>query len=619
MKRKGDLLDDIDPILSHSLHLSADESTPSADESTSSADESTSTSPQKTSQNLPLGFTLRPYQREAIEIIKRKRRAGVKRMVVSLPTGAGKTVIFSHLASIARQRVLILAHREELLNQACEKLKNTLAKKSTDLMTTHTQTSTSPSKSVEEVRVEIERADQKATPQAKVVVASLRSLREERLKRLVIEEGFGLIIYDECHHAVAEDNQRILRQLGVFDDHFTGTLVGFTATTRRADGVGLDEVFEEIVYSRTLLDMIRDKYLTPLRGYRISTETSLESLGGSGEFPLEALAERVDIQERNGLVARSIQELARDRRTICFCVNIDHAENLARTLRQIGVPAAVIHGTLKGEERAKILAEFRAGELQVITNVGVLTEGFDDPEVSCIAIARPTRSEGLYTQCVGRGMRLFEGKKDCIVLDFVDLSALRLVTLPSLVGMPNEIDLAGERLMETASEYHRLIDAHPGFEWEADSISLSDLKERLIAFDPLSLKLSAEVRAISQNGWVSLGQRGLVLHFSKDAIQFNEVAILLTGEAGRGRYQIILDDEEVGRERLMEAAVEAADWEIGRMGYLAVETASLYAIWRKDSIPPQLFDEIRHLPLPRAPTNLEEVFRAISYCKYLKY
>ena len=409
---------------------------------------------------------LRPYQQESISAILSARRQGIKRMVVCLPTGAGKTVIFSHLASIAQRRVLVLAHREELLTQAQDKLQRALGQRGS---------------------VEIEQADQSASLSAKIVVASLRSLRSERLKRLISEDNFGLVIYDECHHAVASDNQRILRELGAFDDTFDGTLVGFTATTKRADGLGLDEVFEALVYSRTLQDMIRDQYLVPLRGYRISTATSLEGIDGRGDFPIDELGERVDIQERNGLVARSIQELARDRRTICFCVTVRHAENLAQTLRECGVPAAMIHGEMKSVERSRVLSDFREGTLQVLTNVGVLTEGFDDPEVSCVAMARPTRSEAMYIQCVGRGMRLFEGKKDCIILDFVDLSALNLITLPSLYGVPVDIDFEGREAGEASAAYHALIDETPGFEWEAESLSLTDLKERAQVFDPLRL------------------------------------------------------------------------------------------------------------------------------------
>jgi len=539
---------------------------------------------------------LRPYQTETVNAILKARRNGIKRMVVCLPTGAGKTVIFSHLASIAQRRVLVLAHREELLTQAKDKLQSALGHQGS---------------------VEIEQGQHFASPQAKIVVASLRSLHSDRLKRLIDEAYFGLIIYDECHHAVADDNQRVLKDLGAFDTDFSGTLVGFTATTKRADGVGLDEVFETLVYTRTLQDMIKDQYLVPLRGYRISTAISLATIGGNGEFPIDQLEEKVDIQERNGLVARSIQELARDRRTICFCVTVRHAENLAQTLRDCGVPATVIHGEMKSNERARVLKDFREGTLQVLTNVGVLTEGFDDPEVSCIAMARPTRSEALYVQCVGRGMRLFKDKKDCIVLDFVDLSAMNLITLPTLYGMPVELDFEGREAGEVSQAYFALLEAHPGFEWEAESLTLSELKERAHSFDPLRIKLSHEVRSISQNGWVSLGQRGLALHFSRDQKSFSELLILLTSQGGKQKYKILLDGTEVAHESLIERAVEAADYEVGRMGGWAVETASMYASWRQSPPQAELIDSLRQYPLPVPPKTLEEVFRTFTYYKWV--
>ena len=548
------------------------------------------------------GFSLRPYQTEAINSIARRRRAGVKRQVICLPTGAGKTVIFSELARRAKRRVLILAHREELLTQAKDKLERAIERGGR-------------ASAGQEVRVEIEQASQVASAEAKVVVASLRSLRPERLARLLSEEGFGLIIYDECHHAVAEDNQRILRALGVFDEGFEGTLVGFTATTRRADGVGLEEVFEEVVFSRSLIDMLKDQYLVPVRGYRVDTSVSLEGVSGRGDFVQDELADRVDIQERNGLVARSIQELARDRRTICFCVTVQHAERLAEVLRGIGVPAATVHGEMKGLERASVLRDFREGALQVLTNVGVLTEGFDDPEVSCVAMARPTRSEALYVQCVGRGMRLAPGKSDCVVLDFVDLSAMNLVTLPSLVGAPVELDFAGRDLVEGATAYHQLFDDQPGFEWEAERLTLSELQERARRFDPLKLSLPSEVRAISQNGWVSLGQRGVALHFFTSNEQLSELLIWLTNEPGARRYIVTLNQREVTRVKSVEEGVEAADFEIGHMGHLAVESALYDAPWRAVPPPFESLERLKRSGLPRPPTSLEELFRAEAYLR----
>ncbi|HEY4156830.1 MAG TPA: DEAD/DEAH box helicase, partial [Polyangiaceae bacterium] len=316
---------------------------------------------------------LRPYQREALDAVLAARRGGVRRLLVCLPTGAGKTVIFSELAKLARRQVLVLAHREELLAQAKEKLERALGG---------------------EHVVAIERGNERAPLAAKVSVCSIRSLHEGRLAEVMRGRDLGLIIYDECHHAAAEDNLRVLRQLGVFEHGWTGTLLGFTATTARGDGKGLDTVFERIVYTRSLPELISEGFLSPLRGFRVSTAADLTRLPTSGlDFREDELAEAVDIEERNAIVARSIQELARDRRTIAFCVNVNHARNLSRSLNLLGVSAGIVHGAMPRDVRAQALAEFRAGRTQVLANVAVLTEGFDDPGVSCIAMARPTRSE----------------------------------------------------------------------------------------------------------------------------------------------------------------------------------------------------------------------------------
>ena len=463
-------------------------------------------------------FKLRPYQEEAIQAVIAARKRGARRLVICLPTGAGKTVVFSRLARLAKRHVLVLAHREELLEQAKSKIEAAIGP---------------------DARVEIEQGPRRASAEARVIVCSIRSLREERLKALTRDRDIGLIIYDECHHAPAEDNQRVLRQLGCFEPGFDGTLLGFTATTRRGDRVGLDEVFEEIVYSRTLGQMIGDGYLVGLRGYRVTTAADLRSIGhGSGQdFQIEELAEAVDIQERNALVARSIQELARDRRTIAFCVTVAHAKNLSRALNAIGVPAGVIHGEMKSEQRAFVLKNFRQGNFQALTNVAVLTEGFDDPEVSCIAMARPTRSSSLYTQCVGRGTRLFPGKSDCLVLDFVDISDVSLTTLPTLFGLPPELQLGGEDVEEVRQKVAQYPFDFMEMEIDPNEITLAEIQRRAATFDPLTMRLDAEVAAVSQNAWISLGRAGLALHYLDKKGRRAEFLILLIHEQNRPRYQ----------------------------------------------------------------------------------
>lgn len=504
-------------------------------------------------------LTLRPYQAEAIEAVLAARRRGVRRLLVCLPTGAGKTVIFSRLAQLAQRQVLVLAHREELLFQAREKLQHALGGAEV---------------------VAIERGSERGARDAKVLVCSIRSLHEARLAEVMRSRQLGLVIYDECHHAAADDNLRVLRQLGAFEPDFTGTLLGFTATTARGDGKGLEQVFEQIVYTRSLPELIDDGYLAPLRGFRISTAADLTRLATTGlDFREDELAEAVDIEERNALVARSIQELARDRRSIVFAVTVNHARNLAYSLNALGVPAGLVHGAMPSAERAAALAEFRAGKVRVMCNVAVLTEGFDDPEVSCIAMARPTRSEGLYAQCVGRGTRLYPGKRDCLILDFVDASQLSLCSLPSLFGAPRELDLRGEDASHARREWQRILFDHPGFELEAGVFTLPEIQDRAKSFDPLTLKTDENIRAISANAWFSLGRHGLGLHFERRPGVPCEVTVLAV--AGRGkRWQVCLDGKARERFSTLEAAVEAVDYEISRFGRRAQDSALAGAPWR---------------------------------------
>jgi superfamily II DNA or RNA helicase len=502
---------------------------------------------------------LRAYQREAIDAVIAARRSGTRRMVVCLPTGAGKTVIFSHLARLATKPVLVLAHREELLAQAIDKL----------------------SRALEGTRVVgLERGTSRAPADAKVLVASLRSLHPDRIGQALAGRDIGLIIYDECHHAPAEDNLRVLRTIGAFEPDWPGTLLGFTATTMRGDGKGLDTVFERIVYARTLPDLIDAGFLAPLKGFRIATEADLTRLSASGsDFNEGELAEAVDIQDRNALVARSIQELARDRRTIAFCVTVNHARNLCRALNHLGVPAGIVHGEMRAGDRARALADFAAGRTQVLANVAVLTEGFDDPGVSCIAMARPTRSEGLYAQCVGRGTRLAEGKRDCLILDFVDVSELSLCTLPSLFGCPRDLDLYGEDAREGARQWQQIQLDYPELELEAGALTLREIQDRAAAFDPLTLELDREVRAISGNAWFSLGRHGVGLHFERATNVASTVTVLARGTRGK-RWQVTVDQRVMEHFATLEAAVEAVDHEIDRRGRAARMSARADAPWR---------------------------------------
>ncbi|MEC8379849.1 MAG: DEAD/DEAH box helicase [Myxococcota bacterium] len=540
-------------------------------------------------------LTLRNYQIEAIESALAARRQGHRRLLICLPTGAGKTVIFSELCRIAKGHVLVLAHREELLFQARDKILRTAQYS---------------------FQVDIEQADLRASQEAKVVVASIRSLRAERLMRLNNAHNFSLIIYDECHHAAADDNKRILQELGCFDPNWSGTLIGFTATANRADGIGLGEIFELIVYQRNILEMIHDDYLVPLRGYRVNTNVELHQiLKNTGRYSQEELAEAVDIESRNVLVARAIQELARDRRTIVFCVTVVHAINVAKALNAIGLPAAPVYGAMESDKRASTLKSFREGRLMTLTNVGVLTEGFDDPGVSCIAMARPTRSEALYAQCVGRGARLAPNKTDCLVLDFVDLSDLSLVNLPSLLGLPKSLNLEGADVSEVCETYHQLCLQYHGFEIEANEITLQEIKHRAESFDPLTMEINPEITAITPNGWCTLGAHGLALYYF-DQNELCRATITRNSKRRGKKYTVEINGHPVASFSRILDAVEATDFELQKISQQAAWSARDDADWRNAAVTSELQDALAQL---RPPRRAETLGNALAYLIFSEY
>jgi len=544
---------------------------------------------------------LRDYQREAVSAILEARSQGIRRMVVALPTGAGKTVIFAELIRRARADVLVLAHRRELLSQAKTRIEDALS-------------ASGQSRRI----VAVEQGKISAPYGASVLVASLRSLHEGRIGRVIARRNIRLVIYDECHHAVAPENVQVLDRLGVFEADWPGTLVGVTATTRRADGVGLDKVFEKIVYSRSLGWMIERGYLRRLKGLRIQTKVDLSRVAvKEGEWEAESLAEAVDVEERTSLVARSIQDLAVNRRTIAFCVGVQHAENLSRRLNELGVRAGMVCGEMPEDDRERTLKLFRIGALQVVTNVGVLTEGYDDPGVSCIAMVRPTRSESLYLQCIGRGMRIHVDASDCLVLDFVDLSELAVVNLPSLVG---------ERPADEVEEHEEEDSSHeksePAQEGLASSesvpppedivevpLTVQEIRARTSGFDPLTMALAETIAAVSINAWIPLASGGAALSFLND--ERTPQNFLVRPREGRVRgYNLYLADKCLATFQDLESATIAVDGELANYGVAG--TGRRDALWRARPVGSEMRAALRALSLAERVTNLGDAMAILA-------
>lgn len=344
-----------------------------------------------------MSHELRPYQDAAVDetfrVWEEHRRA-----LVVMPTGTGKTLVFAKVAERMRRhgRVLVLAHREELIRQACDKI------------ATWTSLSTA-------VEMGAERADGIFGAAADVVVASVQSLaRRARLERFDAS-AFGLVIVDEAHHAPADTYQRVL-------DHFaTAKVLGVTGTPDRLDGQGLGRIFDTVAFSYELRDAIEDGWLVPIRQHRVDVAVDLSGVRTTAGDLNERDLER-EVMSEGALhgVAAPVVRHAADRPTLIFGVTVAHARALAETLAFYADPerVAVLAGDDDREKRRQTLVAFTEGRIQYLVNCALFTEGFDQPSIACVAVARPTKSRALYAQMIGRGTRLAPGKADLLVLDF---------------------------------------------------------------------------------------------------------------------------------------------------------------------------------------------------------
>jgi ATP-dependent helicase IRC3 len=432
---------------------------------------------------------LRPYQIEALEAWDKFVDGGGKRGLMVLPTASGKTVVFAQLPK-KYGRTLVLAHREELLDQAAEKLQ-----------------AANPT-----LTVAVEAADRRAGS-ADLVVGSVPTLGRAGSKRIHDIGDFNLLVVDEAHHA-SPSNSTYKRVL----DHFGHVpRLGVTATPQRGDHKSLAGVFDSIVYFRSIEDMIKEGWLVPPVGYRVKTGSDLSDVHlRGGEFVENELADAVDNQARNELAVSAYQELAIGRRAVVFAVNVAHGEHLAEAFRAAGVSCESVFGKTDKEIRKEVLANFAAGKISVLTNCAVLTEGWDDPGVSCLILARPTRSTLLYTQIIGRGLRLHPQKDDCLVIDLADACAgKKPVGLPTLMGLPDDMDLQGKKVHEVAEKYRELEEKSPE---EASRVSSVDDLDA--AFEKIDLfrppELSAETAEFSKLIWMEIAHEHWVLNLGGD-------------------------------------------------------------------------------------------------------
>ena len=375
-------------------------------------------------------FALRDYQTDAIDAIEKSWANGTTRPAVVLPTGAGKTVVFSHLAARAHERTgrtLVLAHREELLNQAAAKIRS---------VAPHLKTG-------------IVKAERDEHDGSDIVVASVQTLAVPRRRERI--ENVGLVIVDEAHHAAADSYRTVLNHFGCFD----GTpAAGFTATMARQDG-GLADIWEDVVFRLDILTMISRKFLVDVRGKSVVVEgldlSQVKSRGGDyQEGQLGAVLAESGAPKA---VADAYVRFASDRPGVVFTPTVETAQQMAEVLNEAGISTACVWGEMTSADRRSALARYEKGDVQVLANCMVLTEGFDAPWASCCVVARPTRSAPLYVQMVGRVLRTFPGKKDALVLDVAGVTGRhKLASIVDLTEAKVKSVSENETLGEAAEE-----------------------------------------------------------------------------------------------------------------------------------------------------------------------
>lgn len=340
-----------------------------------------------------MAMKLRPYQEQAFDGVFREWDGGKHKTLVVMPTGTGKTIVFAKIVEECVRRgyrVLIMAHRGELLDQAADKIF-----KATGL------------------RSSVEKAGQTCIGQwYRVVVGSVQTLMSEKRLRQFQKDYFDVIIVDEAHHCVSQSYQNVLQY---FSD---SKVLGVTATPDRADMKNLGSYFESLAFEYTMPEAIKSGYLVPIKALTVPLKIDIRMVSiSAGDFKAGEIGTALDPYLFQ--IADEMTRFCKDRKTIVFLPLIATSQKFMGMLNERGFRAAEVNGS--SEDRAQILHDFEGGKYNVICNSMLLTEGYDCPAVDCIIVLRPTKSRPLYAQMVGRGTRLSPetGKEHLLLIDFL--------------------------------------------------------------------------------------------------------------------------------------------------------------------------------------------------------
>ena len=465
---------------------------------------------------------MRPYQQAAREAIHAEWNDGRRRTLLVLPTGTGKTIVFAAVTEDqvrSGSRVLVLAHRGELLEQAADKIKRSTGSASA-----------------------VEKAEQTCLDSwCRVVVGSVQSLQRPARLEQFPADYFGTIIIDEAHHAITDGYQRVL-------EHFPeANVLGVTATPDRGDMRNLGEVFDSLAYEYKLTQAIREGYLCPILAQTIPLQLDISQVTLSGgDFAVGGLGTALDPYLEQ--IASEMQTACAGRKTVVFLPLIKTSQKFRDILNSKGFRAAEVNG--QSEDRAEILSDFSNGKYNVLCNSMLLTEGWDCPSVDCIVVLRPTKVRSLYSQMVGRGTRLSPetGKKDLLLLDFLWLTERHELCRPADIicenrevsrkmtenlaqaGCPEDIEQAAEQASADVVAQRE----------EALAKQLAEMRRRKKKLvDPLQYEMS--IQAEDLTGYVPSFGWEMGPPSEKQTAALEKFGILPDAVESAGKAQMLLD------------------------------------------------------------------------------
>ena len=502
---------------------------------------------------------LRGYQVDAVRAVQRDWSDGHTDVLGVAAVGSGKTCIFlalvvEELTANPNARALILAHREELIYQPIERLY---------------QFWPEWKGRAGAVMAEYDECDRRIT------VATVQTLSQNhRLQKLLAHGAIDYLVTDECFHAIARTYQDLYAALRAANPNLKH--LGVTATPMREDGHGMVEVYQKQSFLYGLREMISSGWLVPPRWLAIQTQISLKGVKcHDGDYSAKSLADVFECDNCFDLVVESHKKYAQDRQMIAFTPTVNGAYRLAENFQEAGIPAQAADATTPRKERAAILNAFRSGTTQVLVNVGIFTEGLDIPQTNGIHMVRPTKSDALYQQCIGRALRLAPGKEDALILDYAPLEARNLVMMGDVLG----VDARKDAYIKDSEEEGEVIggftfDQH-GFKW------LEGNPMEIISRQLDYLQMSAFAWHKGPDGWLTLG-----LGEGEDKIERTLAISAPDKETGNCHLYLVAkrEGERMHQTYLVmtdtfEACSEKADWVIARRQNMVL--AARNRSWRK--------------------------------------